>query len=173
MSVLEEKIKKNSEQYDVHEPSEGHLDRFTAKLDERLHVGEKKQRNRISFIRYAAAIILIAGLASVIAIQFTGGNSSLQANPINDELAAVKDHYNKLADQKLNEITTCVESDEESAKVNEMARKEIEKLEQNASLLEEELNKDASNERVYGALVTNYRTRIKILDNIITRICEL
>ena len=90
-----------------------------------------------------------------------------------DELALVMDHYDRLADQKLGEISNCVETDEEAAKVDEMARTQIDKLEVDASVLKEELNKDASNERVYGALINNYRTRIKILDNIINRICQL
>lgn len=172
MSVLEEKIKKNSEQYDVHEPDEGHFDRFQTRLDSRLHVGERK-RNRMQVFRYAASMLLIASVATILLIQFTGESSMVSANPINDELAIVKDHYNKLADQKLNTITSCVESDEEAAKVDELARNQLSKLEQDASKLEKELDKDASNDRVYGALITNYRTRIKILDNIITRICEL
>jgi hypothetical protein len=171
MSILEEKIRKNSEQYDAHEPAEGHFDRFQARLDSRFHQGERK-RNRMQILRYAAGILLIASIATILLIQFTG-QDAIMASPVNNELAIVKDHYNKLADQKLNTITTCIESDEEASKVDEMARNQLDKLEQDATKLEKELDKDASNDRVYGALVTNYRTRIKILDNIITRICEL
>ena len=54
-----------------------------------------------------------------------------------------------------------------------MAQEQLEKLDQDANILHAELSKDESNERVYGALVTNYRTRIQILDNIITKICQL
>jgi hypothetical protein len=173
MSVLEEKIKKNREQYDAHEPAEGHFDRFASRLDAQLHASERKGIGRMSLIRYAAAILLIGSIAGVLFIQFVNDSSSVNANPLNDELAMVRDHYNQLTDQKLNEISTCAASDEEAAKVGEIARTQIEKLEKDASLLQKELDKDASNDRVYGALVNNYRTRIKILDNIITRVCQL
>ena len=173
MSVLEEKIKKNREHYDVHEPDAGHIDRFTSKLEAELHADEGRKVSRISIFRYAAGILLIGSIAAVLLVQYAGNSSTLKASPMDDELALVMDHYDRLADQKLGEISNCVETDEEAAKVDEMARTQIDKLEVDASVLKEELNKDASNERVYGALINNYRTRIKILDNIINRICQL
>ena len=173
MTVLEEKIKKNREHYDAHEPNEGHFDRFASRLDEQFHVADNKRSKRFTVLRYAAAILLLGAIASVLFIQFAGDSASLQANPVNDELAMVRDHYNKLTDKKLNEISNCVQSEEEAVRVDELARTQIDKLEQDASKLQNELDKDASNKRVYGALVNNYRTRIKILDNIITRVCQL
>ena len=173
MSVLEEKIKKNREQYDAHEPAEGHFDRFASRLDNQLHANERRGSRRLRLLRYAAGILLIGSVATILLIQFSGNSSAVIADPVNDELAMVRDHYNQLTDQKLDEISSCTVSDEEAVKVDEIARAQIEKLEADASMLQEELNKDASNDRVYGALVNNYRTRIKILDNIITRVCQL
>ena len=92
---------------------------------------------------------------------------------MSDELTQVVDHYNRLTNQRLDDINTCAASDEEAEKIDMLAREQLQKLEQDASVLHAELSKDESNERVYGALVTNYRTRIKILDNIITKICQL
>jgi len=173
MTVLEEKIKKNRGYYDAHEPDEGHFDRFSSKLDEQFHARHSNRNRRLTFVRYAAAILVLGAIASVLFIQFAGNSSGVQANPMNDELAMVKDHYNKLTDKKLNELTNCVQSEDEAARVDELARTQINRLEEDAVMLQSELNKDASNKRVYGALVNNYRTRIKILDNIITRVCQL
>ena len=173
MSVLEEKIKKNREHYDVNEPDAGHFNRFASKLDAEFHANEGRKLKRISIIRYAAGVLLIGGIAAILLIQYAGNSSTMNANPISDELALVMDHYDRLADQKLGEISNCVETDAEAAKIDEMARTQINKLKNDASVLKEELNKDASNKRVYGALVNNYRTRIKILDNIINKICQL
>ena len=58
MSVLETKIRKNREHYDVHEPPEGHAERFTAKLDQAFHA-DKRRTFRINW-RAAAAVILIS-----------------------------------------------------------------------------------------------------------------
>ncbi len=171
MSILEEKIKKNRQHYDVHEPADGHAERFALKLDLEFHADERKKSRNIW--RYAAAIILIAGLSGVLLFQYSGNSSTVTAGPMNDELSMVVDHYNRLTDQKLNDISNCAASEEEAAKIDQMAREQLELLEKDAGALQEELNNDASNDRVYGALVTNYRTRIKILDNIITKICQL
>lgn len=170
MSILEDKIKKNKGQYDVHEPAEGHADRFAEKLDAMFH--EDKSRRPKTFLRYAATIIVLAGITAIMFFMFNGQNT-LQADPMSDELAMVSEHYNRLADKKLQEISTCTQSDEEAQKLDEMARKQLESLESDAGELKQELAKDGSNERVYGALVNNYRTRIKILDNIIYQICNL
>ena len=173
MSVLEEKIRKNRERYNVHEPAEGHVDRFEAKLNEAFprEVSVKVSWRRM--MRYAAAIILIAGLSAILTIKFMGGSSSLQADPAEEELAEVMDHYNRMADQKLEQINSCVQSDNEAVKVDEIAKADIAKLEQDAEVLQEELKNDNNNKRILDALVNNYRTRIKLLDNILDRICEL
>ncbi|HSG68714.1 MAG TPA: hypothetical protein VK994_08405 [Bacteroidales bacterium] len=173
MSVLEEKIRKNRERYDVHEPVDGHIERFASKLDEAFH---QEERSRFSWnyaLRYAAAVILIAGVSTILLVQILGGSSELQADPVNQELAQVMDHYNRLADQKLEQINTCVKTDEEAVKVDQIARAGIQKLEQDAHVLQQELQKDNTNKRILDALVNNYRTRIRLLDNILTRICEL
>ena len=171
MSILEDKIKKNRQHYDVHEPEQGHFERFATRLDTEFHADEKKRRQPLW--RYAAAIILIAGLSGILLYQYAGNSSTVKAGPMSDELSQVVDHYNMLTDQRLDDISSCAASDEEAAKIDQMARTQLDGLEKDASKLQEELNKDESNERVYGALVTNYRTRIKILDNIITKICQL
>lgn len=171
MTTLENKIKKNREHYDVHEPDDGHSDRFAAKLDKQFH--QKKKFKSFSFTRIAAAIIIVAGIAGIMFLQFQGDTSSGSADPVNDELVLVADHYDRLADQRLQDISSCAASDEEGAKINEMARMQLDELDKDASRLKAELAKNNSDERVFGALVTNYRTRIKILDNIIYQICQL
>lgn len=172
MSILEEKIRKNRGHYDAREPEKGHFERFAARLDERFH--EKKERpNRFRILRYAAAIILIAGISGILIYQYSGHSSKLAANPMAQELNTVKDHYNRLADRKLSQISSCAPTGEEAEKINGLATEQLQRLDEDAHNLEQELEKDGSNERVYGALVSNYRTRIKILDNIINQICQL
>ncbi len=171
MSILEDKIRKNREHYNVHEPEAGHAERFAAMLDAEFHA--KSKPNRFRILRYAAAILLIAGVSTVLLYQYAGNSSSVNAHPMAAELNNVVEHYNNLADKKLVEISNCAASDVEAAKINELAKTQLEKLEKDASSLQQELDKDNSNNRVYGALVNNYRTRIKILDNIIYQICQL
>ncbi|NQT76662.1 MAG: hypothetical protein HQ565_03035 [Bacteroidetes bacterium] len=171
MTTLEDKIKKNREHYDVHEPDEGHSNRFAAKLDAQFH--QEKKFKPFSFMRIAAGIIIIAGIAGIMFLQFKGDTASGSADPVKDELVLVADHYDRMADQKLQEISNCAASDEEAIKINEMARAQLDELDKDAGILKEELARNTSNERVFGALVTNYRTRIKILDNIIYQICQL
>ena len=74
MSVLEDKIKKNRQHYDVHEPDEGHHDRFASRLDEVFHAGESK--SAWPLWRIAAAIVLVAVLSGVLIFQYSNNSSS-------------------------------------------------------------------------------------------------
>lgn len=171
MSILEEKIRKNRAHYDVHEPEQGHLERFGGKLDAAFHANKRNTMGPIW--RYAAAIVLIASLAGVLLFQYADRTQQLTAQPANEELRQVMAYYDNLASQRLDDITSCAATDEEAEKIDRMAREQLEQLDKEANTLITKLDEDASNERVYGALVNNYRTRIKLLDNIINRICEL
>ncbi len=171
MSILEDKIRKNREHYDVHEPAQGHLERFTAKLDAGFHAGEQGKR-RISW-RYAAGIMILAVVSGLLIYQFSRNTPTVNASPVSDELSQVVEYYDRLSGQRLEQIAGCAANDEEAARISGMAEAQLEKLEVEADVLKDELDRNASDERVYGALVTNYRTRIKILDNILTQICHL
>ncbi|RLD31985.1 MAG: hypothetical protein DRI83_11555, partial [Bacteroidetes bacterium] len=140
-------------------------------LDEKLHTSERKHRRPVW--RIAATIALVATISALLIFQYSDNSSTVQAGQMSDELSQVVDHYNRLTDQKLGDISNCAASNEEAAKIDEMARVQLEELEKDAGVLQEELIRDDSNDRVYGALVNNYRTRIKILDNIIAKICQL
>jgi hypothetical protein len=171
MSILEDKIRKNREHYDVHEPGQGHLERFTSRLDAEFHAAERKPL-RIAW-RKAAAFILLAAVTGLLIYQFAQNTATVNASPMDDELSQVAEYYNRLSEQRINSIRGCAATDEEAAKVSLMAESQLEKLEKEAVVLKEELNENSSDDRVYGALVNNYRTRIKILDNIITQLCQL
>jgi len=170
MTILEDKIRKNSTQYDVHEPPEGHRERFEARLDNVFHKSDT--RHSRSWLRYAAGLLVLAAMAGLLTYIFMGSPSTAMAGQ-NEELRKVAEYYDRLAGEKLSEINQCAPSGEEAKKINELAMQQLRKLEADAGLLEQELKADASNERVYGALVSNYMTRIGILDRILHHICYM
>lgn len=173
MTVLEDKIRKNKEHYDVHEPAEGHKARFATRLDAGFHGDTKKKSVVYTIMRYAAGVLIVAAVATILLFQYSDNSSLANAGPMDDELNLMIEHYNRLTDQKLDEISACTQSEEEADNVNDMAEEQLQSLEEDAQELKEKLREDVSDERVYGALVNNYRTRIKILNNIITNICQM
>jgi hypothetical protein len=170
MTILEDKIRKNSAGYDVHEPPAGHRERFEARLDAVFHRDEA--RHTRPWLRYAAGLLILAGMAGLLTYIFPGNPSTAVAGQ-NEELRKVAEYYDRLAGEKLSEINQCAPSGEEAEKINELAMQQLMQLEADAGQLMQELETDASNERVYGALVSNYRTRIGILDRILHHICYM
>jgi len=134
MSVLENKIKKNREQFDITEPREGHLDRFAGKLDA-LHQQEPEHMNTRFFAariwRIAAVIIVLLSISTIVYIVNPNQSSvNVTAHQLPPEVEEVKMYYNGQATTKLKRIEQCAMNDENAALIHEMAAQELSELEE-------------------------------------------
>lgn len=176
MSLLEEKIKKNKDFLDGAEPGEGHLERFQLKLAS-LHREEapvKQSPGRPQFIRVAAVIAVLATL-SIVAYLISPAwkNNNLQANELPQEILEAKFYYNNLTSEKLAQIENCALSPEDAMQIKDMAVKELDQLDANSTQLENTLLQNKDNPKVKNALLNNYRTKSKLVDDIINRLCKI
>jgi len=177
MSILENKIRKNIDQFDVSEPSEGHFDRFSEKLDE-LHDKDtlKIRRNFFStkYWRIAAVVLILISISTIVfLINPRQSSVNLTANELPEELQEVKMYYSSQANAKMKQIEECALTDEDAAIIHELAAQEIEELEKTSAELESALKENDKNEKVRDALIVNYKTRAELLDNIIQRLCNI
>ena len=95
MSVLEDKIKKNKDLFDVSEPSDGHLSRFKDMLNE-LHGEEATPRRRsiLSYWRIAAVFIALMAISGSLIWLVPGHSSStVAAAELHDDVKEVKFFY--------------------------------------------------------------------------------
>ena len=65
MKTLEELIRQNKDFFEEAEPSAGHLERFSMKLEQRLHRHEAVKRSIVPYLLKAAVVTLLVTLSSL------------------------------------------------------------------------------------------------------------
>lgn len=173
MSILEDKIRKNSSHFDQSEPNEGHMKRFAEKLDQ-LHPEESASKNRFGFMQRIAAVLVVVVTISMVLLLITRTPKEVvAANQLPVELREAQLYYDQLADDKIEKIAECAINDEEARKLKDLANQEIEEINAQTRVLEDEYFKNAENEKIESALISNYKSKSEILDNILDRLCKL
>lgn len=173
MSILEDKIRKNRSQFDQSEPNELHMKRFAEKLDQ-LHPESSASESRISFMRRIAAVLIVVFTISMVLVLITRTPKDLvAANQLPEELREAQLYYDQLAEDKIERITECAVNDEEARKLRNLANQELEVINAQTKELEDEYFQNAENEKIESALITNYKSKSEILDNILDRLCKL
>ncbi len=173
MSILEQRITKNKELFDIDEPNDGHFDRFQDKL-KKIHKPEKKSSRRIYFstLRVAASVLIVMAISFSLYL-YNNGTSSLFAAEIDPELAEVNDYYASVTEQKLAQIEELSGSDEEAALLKESALESVVTIEAQTKELEEEYINSNKDSRVFGAIVNNYRLLAMALDKVIDNMNDI
>lgn len=172
MSVLEEKIRKNREVLDAAEPSAGHFDRFQHKL-EALHVMAEKKSLPVmnKYLRVAAAAAFLISLSLIYYLAGPERNTNhATAGALPEELQQVKMYYDRLTDEKLQEIYQYAATNNEASYVKKLASDEIVLLDSTSMILESEIQSDQQNKRLIDALLMSYKTKSDLLDEILNRL---
>ena len=175
MSLLEEKIRKNRDILDGAEPSEGHFERFQAKLDPLQEVGPRRKNwYSARLFRVAAVIVVLLGLSVTYYVIDPSVNSNLvSASTLPQEIQEARMYYNKLADEKLQKINQCAVSTSEASYIQKVVVDEISLLDSSSVKLEQQLQSDNQNERLINALIRNYKTKSDLLDGILNKLCHI
>lgn len=175
MSILEEKIRKNREYFDVHEPSGDHLDKFQDKIGMKQ---EGKTRQLLSFgivWKVAAVILIILGVTFLYPdsnISNSGALASMvmETEDPDEELEELRNYFNHQKERKIEQLNALACDDSNCEELKEFAQKELEGLEKNNETLEEDLVESNDDERVTKAIVNNYQLMTRVLDNVIDQI---
>ena len=177
MSVLEDKIKKNRELFDVEEPSEGHFERFRQKLEGSL---QEEIPRRMRFmpgkmtLRIAAIILTIIAISSVIYfLNPIEQNNQLSANTLPVELQEAKMYYNNIAQEKMQQIDRCTNNEEQATEIRHDAIQQLQQLDSNTTKLEQDLIQNQNNQQIKNALIINYKTKADLMNEILKRLCNI
>lgn len=173
MLNIEDKIRNNREQFDAAEPSERHLEKFQFKL-EKFNTPQNKGYNRGAILRVAAVMLVLVASTIVFFIlnndTNNNGLSKSNAAELPAELKEAQYYYTSLANEKLEQLNEFAENDEEAKKVQEMVLLEVNELGANTSELEAEYKSSGQNERLFNAIINNYRVMTDLLDHVIDEI---
>ncbi len=149
--------------FDVDVPRFGHLDRF----EKRLNPQEKKRTFSYKWMSVAASIVLLVGI-------WMGSNltdNTLILADVSPEMKETETFFVRTIQQELKEIEKFRNPTTE--RVIEDALNQLEKLEDKYKDLVKSLNKSFNDRRVVFAMISNYQSRIEILQDVLLQIDEL
>ena len=167
MSILEQRIKKNKELFDVNEPEEGHFNRFQDRLKE-IHEAEEPKLKRGYFtVRQIAASVVVLMAVTFVLFLYNNGSLSVFAGETAPELAEVTDYYSSVTEQKLAQIEELSQSDTETEQLKQTALSNVNAIGEQTKALEKEYIESNKDTRVFGAIVNNYKLLASALDKVI------
>lgn len=149
--------------FDVDVPRFGHLDRF----EKRLNPQKKKRPFSYKWMSVAASIILFVGFW--IGVNVT--DKTLSLADVSPEMQETETFFTSTIKQELKEIEKFRNPTTE--RVIEDALNQLEFLEDNYQDLVKSLNKSNNDRRVVYAMISNYQSRIEILQDVLKQIDEL
>ncbi len=163
---IEDFVNKHYQLFNQEEPDEGHFDRFKAKLEQ----NSKKKNNKIFKISMritSVAAVLILGF-----IIFNHTNDFLKSKKVsetisfetNENFNEVSAYYQSQIDSKINEINhlEC----KKGVNQKEQIKEDLNELTNSFNELNNEYKNNPDNSMIQNAMITNYQTRVSMLDMI-------
>lgn len=174
MSIIEQRISKNKAAFDADEPKEGHFNRFQSKLQELHPEAKKVSRRRIMpVLLKVAAVAFILITTSSIVFNVPSIFQNNMSDDLNNELFEMDRYYASLNQKKYQEIETITADDQDMQVMKDRAMHKVSRLQDNTVKLKEEYNETNKDERVFSALVSNYRMLSSALDKVIDSMNEV
>ncbi|NVK52306.1 MAG: hypothetical protein HWD85_05175 [Flavobacteriaceae bacterium] len=147
--------------FDVAEPRFGHLERFQERLN---NPKKKKQIVSYKWMSIAASVILIVGF-------YLGVNFNTQPIVLADvspQMQETESFFVTTIKQELHKIEKA--RNPKNERVIEDALNQLEILEDKYKDLVIELNKSTNDRRVIYAMISNYQSRIEVLQHVLKQI---
>ena len=169
MDKFEKHIRSNKELFDIHKPDKAKLwGNISAQLDNPQP--KVIPLWRISMVRIAASILLVLGISGIIGVTlFNTGNQKYQDSLVTKELRGIDMHYKALVSHQIQLV-------KDHPRLSENDKEEflgfIDELDDEYEVLKLEMKKNLDNEIVLEAIITNYKKRIELIENLLQQINE-
>ncbi len=166
MDNFEKHIRENTPQFDEHKADKAKLWKNIVK---ELKAEEPKVIPlwKSPWIKVAASILLILGIAVVIGLSGIGQDNTMETNYVSKELLDIDIHYKNLVSYQVELVQNHPKlSDEDKTEFLSF----MEELEEEYAVLKLEMQKNLDNEQVLEAIIGNYKKRIELIENLLTQI---
>lgn len=155
-----------SAEFDTEQPADGHEMRFLEKLNSTSVL--KRSTSRIRFLQpiiaIAASIIICFGLFVV----FNQGSSVSDLASVSEEMSNTQDFFTQTITSELNKINE--QRTPETEILISDALKQLSSLEKEYETLKTDLKTSGQDKRVIYAMISNFQSRIEILQNVLEQI---
>ncbi|WP_224484376.1 hypothetical protein [Robertkochia aurantiaca] len=155
-------------QFDLEEPRAGHQDRFAARLEAQRNSeadGSSQGSSWWKVLSVAAAITLIVTVAA--SLFFT----QQQNDQMPEEFQKTEFYFASVIEEEMQKVEAAATP--ETRKLIDDTMLQMEKLESDYELLVEELREEGNRKQILHAMITNFETRINLLQDVLDRIEEI
>ena len=169
MKTIEDIIRNNRDLFEDKEPSDGHFDRFSVKLEIRCNARANK-RSIVPYLLRAAVVTLLVTLSSLWTWDHfirTGSNRTTlgQVSPQYKEVENYYIHQVGLMEGEI--VNTDIKRNPEQ-KV--MLMKEMKSMDSAYVSLQKELKANPNDERIINAMIEHYQTKLEVMTYIVNQL---
>lgn len=177
---IEELIYKNLNGLNEREPSDGHFDRFEAKLNAQY----KKKKFTFNVVwKVAAAVIFVLLATNQAYIYLSPNNQGVVLNSaslegttlssVSNEYTEVEFYYNNAINVGLDQWKSLTLDGHISIEEQQMMDAELTEFEDRFKVLQEDLAANPNDERVINAMLEYYQTKLSIINMIVSKLEEV
>ncbi|HEX2922150.1 MAG TPA: hypothetical protein VHO50_13385 [Bacteroidales bacterium] len=167
MKDIESIIKESREVFEDREPSEGHFERFSAKLETRFRK-EAPKRSIVPYLLRAAVVTLLITLSSLwVWDNFLSPDSSrMTLGDVSPQYKEVENYYLHQVNLMENDLDANLFSREQK----EMLTREMKSMDSVYVSLQKELKANPNDERIINAMIEHYQTKVEVMSFIINQL---
>jgi hypothetical protein len=169
MKNIEEIIRTNKDFFEEHEPSKGHLERFSVKLEIRFQTKAPK-RSIVPYLLRAAVVTLLVTLSSLWTWDhfIRPGSSRMTLGEVSPKYKEVENYYLHQVNLMEDEIVD-VKLKDNPAQKKEL-RKEMKSMDSIYVSLQKELKANPNDERIINAMIEHYQTKLEVMTYIVDQL---
>jgi hypothetical protein len=172
MKDIEKLIRENKSHFDSFEPSEGHFDRFTAKLE----AGQATTTTRLRLLPYllkAAAVAILVTLSSLWTWEhvLSPNADKMALGEVSTEYGEVEQYYVRQVNLMEDEIKGIQISN--NPEQNKMLMKELEDMDDMYAELQKDLKANPDDDRVINAMIEHYQRKVEVMNYILTQLKDV
>ena len=168
-NTMEDFFKKNREQFDVAEPNIGHFERFQARIKESDEKPSRKGGTPWYILAVAASVLLFFGYWMGNYNQ-SSSSAGIELADVSPQMQETQNFYMATIQKELEVIKT--KKTTANQQIIDDALVQLELLETNYRKLTLELKESNADKRVIYAMITNFQTRLHILQNLMDQLEE-
>ena len=165
---LENLFEKLQGSFDIEEPKEAHRQRFFEKLEESNKIVpiHNKGNSWWKPLSIAASIVILCTVG--IGLYNTEATIDEQVAEISPEASNTHFYFASLIEEQVKQLES--ESTPETKKMVNDTMVQLQKLEADYSVMEKDLLNGGNSKMVLSAMITNFQTRIDLLQDVLTKI---
>jgi hypothetical protein len=169
MKTIDEIIRSNKDFFEDAEPSEGHMERFTRKLEMRFHAGAQK-RSIVPYLLKAAVVTLLVTLSSLWTWDhfIRPGRNMMTLGDVSPQYREVENYYIHQVNIMEDEIGSVNISNDPEQK--QMLMTELKSMDSVYVKLQKELNDNPDDERIINAMIEHYQTKVEVMTYIVNQL---